>query len=198
MTLHDLLALALFAFVTSITPGPNNLMLLSSGATFGIRRSLPHMLGVALGFGAMIFALGAGLAELYRAVPWLNTALKLLGTVYLLWLAWKIARAQPAGTTAERRGRPFRFIEAAGFQWVNPKAWTMALSALALYASDGGFVAVAIVAALFTAVNLPSIAVWTLLGTAIARLLQDPVILRRVNIALALLLVLSVLPMLRL
>ena len=107
MSLPDILAFALFAFVSSITPGPNNLMLLASGASFGLRRTVPHMLGVAVGFGAMLLALGAGLAELYRALPWAQLALKIAGSAYLLWLAWRIATARPTSIRPNRRGAPF-------------------------------------------------------------------------------------------
>lgn len=197
MTPQDALAFALFAFVSSITPGPNNLMLLASGATFGLRRTVPHMLGVALGFGAMLLALGAGLAELYRAVPWAQLVLKLAGAGYLLWLAAKIAMARPDLDRAEARGRPFRFIEAAAFQWVNPKAWTMALTALAVYSGGGDWTAVLAVTVIFTGINLPCVASWAALGTGMARVLGDPVAVRRINLGLAALLVLSLIPILR-
>ncbi|MEM8956669.1 MAG: LysE family translocator [Pseudomonadota bacterium] len=197
MSLPDILAFALFAFVSSITPGPNNLMLLASGASFGLRRTVPHMLGVAVGFGAMLLALGAGLAELYRALPWAQLALKIAGSAYLLWLAWRIATARPDIDPSKSTGRPFRFIEAAAFQWVNPKAWTMALTALAVYAGGGDWAAVLAVAAIFTAINLPCVLSWAALGTGMARVLGDPVAVRRINLALAALLVLSLIPILR-
>lgn len=194
---EDIIALAIFAFVSSITPGPNNLMLLSSGASFGLRRTLPHMMGVALGFGAMIAALGMGLAELYTSLPWANLALKIAGSLYLFWLAMKIATSRPDWENTSASSRPFRFWEAAAFQWVNPKAWSMALTALAVYASGGQIGVVLAVALIFTAINLPCIAAWAGMGSGMARVLSDPVKLRRINYALAGLLILSILPMLR-
>ena len=121
MTREQLLSLAAFAFVTSITPGPNNLMLMASGANFGVRRTVPHMLGVALGFVFLAVLVGAGLAEVFAAVPQLHTALKVVSVAYLLFLAWRIATAPPPGE-AGRAARPMTFLAAAGFQWVNPKA----------------------------------------------------------------------------
>ena len=131
MTHEQLLALVTFAFVTSITPGPNNLMLMASGANFGVRRTVPHMLGVALGFVFMAVLVGAGLAQAFMAVPQLYTALKVASVAYLLYLAWKIAMAPPPGETA-RPGRPMTFLAAAAFQWINPKAWAMALTAVSV------------------------------------------------------------------
>jgi threonine/homoserine/homoserine lactone efflux protein len=192
---HDLfLALAAFAFVSSITPGPNNLMLMASGATFGLRRTLPHMLGVALGFGLMVFLVGLGLAGLIATIPAAGLGLKLVSVAYLLYLAWRIATAVPAEPGTRPDGRPFSFWQAAGFQWVNPKAWTMALGAVALYAPDRSIAAVGLVAAVFTAINLPSVSVWAAAGSQMARLLRSPQALRRFNLAMALLLVASLAP----
>ncbi|MEM1360879.1 MAG: LysE family translocator [Pseudomonadota bacterium] len=197
MPLEDIIALAIFAFVSSITPGPNNLMLLSSGASFGMRRTFPHMMGVALGFGAMIAALGAGLAELYSSLPWANLVLKIAGSLYLFWLAVKIATSRPDWDSTSSSSRPFRFWEAVAFQWVNPKAWSMALTALAVYASGGQIGVVLAVALIFMAINLPCIAAWVGMGSGMARVLSDPLKLRRINYVLAGLLILSILPMLR-
>ena len=137
MTYEALLPLIAFAFVTSITPGPNNLMLMASGANFGVRRTMPHMIGVVLGFVFMAVFLavivGVGLAQVFVAVPSLHTMLKAASVVYLLYLAWKIATAPPPGE-ASRSGRPMTFLAAAAFQWVNPKAWAMALTAVTVYA----------------------------------------------------------------
>ena len=192
MTLDILLALAAFAFVTSITPGPNNLMLMASGANFGLRRTVPHMLGVGLGFGFMIVCVGLGLAGLFELFPPAKLALAVLSVLYLLWLAWRIAHAA-APEAARGVGRPFTFLQAAAFQWVNPKAWSMALTALSLY-STGTLRSVVAVACVFTAVNLPSVSSWTLLGQAMARLLTSPARLRAFNWAMAGLLVASLWP----
>ena len=197
MTPDLFLALATFAFVSSITPGPNNLMLLASGATHGLRRTVPHMMGVALGFGLMVFLVGLGLAGLIAALPVAGLALKMVSVVYLLYLAWRIATAVPPERDGRPASRPFSFWQAAAFQWVNPKAWTMALGAVALYAPDRSVAAVALVAAVFTAINLPSVSIWAAAGTQMARLLRSARALRRFNVAMALLLVASLAPILR-
>ena len=191
MTLDMLLALSAFAFVTSITPGPNNLMLMASGANFGLRRTVPHMLGVGLGFGFMVVCVGLGLAGLFDAWPPLRTILAVVSVAYLLWLAWKIATAAaPEGGGA---GRPMTFAQAAAFQWMNPKAWTMALSAVTLYAS-GSVWSVVAVAAVFTAINLPSVSSWTVVGVQMKRFLTSPARLRAFNWTMAALLVASLWP----
>ena len=190
-----LLALLLFAFVTSVTPGPNNLMLLASGANFGFRRSVPHMLGISLGHMAMVFLLGAGLVAAFDAVPWLDRALMVVSVLYMTWLAWRLANAAAPGTGGGK-GRPLTFLEAAAFQWVNPKAWAMALTAVSVYAPDRSVGAAALVAAVFATVNLPSVSVWTGLGTQIRRWLSTGARLRAFNWTMAGLLILSLWPVL--
>lgn len=194
MTYEIALALAGFAFVSSITPGPNNLMLMASGANFGLRRTLPHMAGVALGFGLMVFMVGVGVSGILTAFPVLASALKLVMAIYLLWLAWKIANAAPANDQATARAHPFTFLQAAAFQWVNPKAWTMALTAVALYAPDRNAMAVASVAVVFTIVNLPSVGFWAVAGTQVQRVFRSAVAVRRFNITMALMLIASLVP----
>ena len=192
MSQTDIAALVLFAFVTSVTPGPNNMMLLASGANFGLRRSLPHMLGVALGFVAMVALVGLGVMQLLAHSPGAGRVMSGAALVYLLWLAWKIAHAHaPKGRA---RARPFGFWQAVAFQWVNPKAWVMALSALAAYAPAHDLATTAQVAAIFGAVNLPSISLWAMMGRGAARLLHNPARLRAFNITMAVLLVASTLP----
>lgn len=193
MTLEILTALVAFAFVSSITPGPNNMMLMASGANFGLVRTIPHMLGVALGFVAMVVLVGAGLIGLFDAMPISYVILKVISVLYLLYLAWKIAWAAPMDSSAEA-GRPMTFMQAALFQWVNPKAWTMAVTALAVYAPAQEIWAILAVAAVFGMVNLPSVGVWTVLGVQVRRLLTRPARLRAFNITMALLLVASLYP----
>ncbi|PTW50835.1 MULTISPECIES: LysE family translocator [Rhodovulum] len=188
-----LLALGAFALVASITPGPNNLMLMASGANFGFRRSLPHILGVALGFVAMIVLVGLGAMRAFEAWPGLRVALTWLGTAYLVWLAWKIARAAPPAPDAAP-GRPMTFWQAAAFQWVNPKGWTMSLAALTLYAPGQQIAGVLLVAAAFAAVSLPATVLWTVLGTRIRRVLTRPERLRLFNRTMAVLLLGSLVP----
>lgn len=195
MTYELLFGLILFAFVSSITPGPNNLMLMASGANYGFQRSIPHMLGIPSGFGFMIFLVGAGLIQVFDAFPVSYTILKVVSVAYLLWLAWKIATAAPIHKT-DATGRPMTFLQAAAFQWVNPKAWTMALTAITVYTPNQTLAAILPVVVVFCAINLPSIGIWTVLGQQMARILTNPS--RRVafNWLMATLLVISLYPVL--
>ena len=195
MTYDLITALAAFAFVTSITPGPNNLMLMASGANYGFRRTIPHMLGVALGFVLMVALVGVGLMGLFDAFPVTHTVLKVAGIAYLLWLAWKIANAGMPDTSGST-GTPMTVLQAAAFQWVNPKAWQMALTAITLYAPERTVFSILMVAAIFGAVNLPSVSSWTVLGQQMSRVLSSPQRLRAFNIFMAVLLVASLLPVL--
>ena len=190
-----LLALVTFAFVTSITPGPNNLMLLASGLNFGIRRTVPHMLGIGIGFTVMVLAVGLGLSGVFRAAPLLYEALKWVGAAYMLWLAWRIAHAGPVEEGMEARGQPMSFLAAAAFQWVNPKAWVMAVTANATYAAAGSITGVAMVAGVFGLVNLPSVSVWAAFGAGLRRVLANPRHVAWFNRAMAALLVLSLWPL---
>ncbi|NKX43838.1 LysE family translocator [Roseicyclus persicicus] len=196
MTPDLLLALAVFAFASSITPGPNNIMLLASGANFGLGRTVPHMLGISVGHAVMTALVGLGLLGLFEALPWLRGALMAVSAAYLLWLAWKIANAAAPGE-ARPGGRPFSFLQAAGFQWVNPKAWYMSIYAQTNFAPDGGLWGALVVAGVFALVNLPSVAVWAAAGTQLRRWLDGPGRLRAFNVTMALLLVASLWPMLR-
>jgi threonine/homoserine/homoserine lactone efflux protein len=194
---YDLfLALLGFAFVTSVTPGPNNMMLLASGVNFGLRRTVPHMLGISLGHMLMVVVVGLGLSGIFHAEPRLMVALKVAAVGYMLWLAWKIAHAAAPGT-ADAAARPFTFLQAAAFQWVNPKAWAMALGAIAAYAPEPDPARIAIVAGVFAAVNLPSVSVWAGAGQALRGCLSDPRKLSVFNWTMAVLLVLSLVPVLR-
>jgi threonine/homoserine/homoserine lactone efflux protein len=195
MMLETLPALALFAFVTSVTPGPNNLMLMASGANFGFRRTVPHMLGVSLGFVLMAFLVGLGLAGLFQAYPLAQTALEVVSVVYMLWLAWKIAHSA-APKDRQAGGTPMTFLQAAAFQWVNPKAWAMALTAVTVYAPDRSLWAVALVAVIFGAINLPSVSLWTLIGQQLRRVLTNTRRLTIFNWTMAGLLILSLAPVL--
>ena len=196
MTAEIITALVLFACVASITPGPNNRMLMSSGLTFGWRLTLPHMLGVAIGFTVMIFAVGVGLRAMFEAVPQLYTALKIVSVAYLLYLAWKIAWSGPLGEGARADAKPITFLQAAAFQWVNPKAWVMAVTAIAAYAPKQAFFTnVLIVSGVVGIVNLPCISAWAMFGTLLRRFLHDARTVRIINIAMALALAASVFPL---
>lgn len=193
MTVDQLFALSTFALVSSITPGPNNLMLMASGANFGFRRTVPHMLGIGLGFGLMIVLVGLGLVRVFDAFPVAHLILTILGVCYLLWLAWKIAHA--AAPDAARVGaRPFTFLQAALFQWVNPKAWQMGLTAITLYAPDRSVVAILWVGVVFVLINIPSVSTWTVMGQQMGRVLSSPARLRAFNWSMAALLVVSLIP----
>lgn len=194
MSPEIVLALIGFAFASSITPGPNNMMLMSSGATFGLRRTLPHMLGVALGFGVMVAVLGLGVDRLIASQPMLAGVLKWASLAYVLWLAWKIAHSGAPSEKSKAAARPMTFLEAAAFQWVNPKAWAMALGALSAYAAGGG--GAFGVAVIFTLVNLPSVGIWAAMGQGLRGWLSDPRRLRAFNWTMAVALVVSMLPVL--
>lgn len=195
MTYELIAALAVFAFVSSITPGPNNLMLMASGANFGFVRTIPHMAGVALGFVFMVVLVGLGLSQIFETYPISHMILKVLSVAYLLFLAWKIANAAPIGGR-DAAGSPMTFLQAAAFQWVNPKAWAMALTAVTVYAPSNSALGMVIVAAVFGTINLPSIGSWTLLGQQIARVLTNTKRLVAFNWTMAVLLVLSLYPVL--
>ncbi len=196
MSLDHLLALAGFAFVTSVTPGPNNMMLLASGVNFGFRRTIPHMLGVSLGFVLMLLLVGLGVGQVLEANPTIFTALKVASLVYMLWLAWKIANSGPVSGGGEgNAGQPMTFFQAALFQCVNPKAWAMTLTGTAAYTVPDNYLwSLAVMGIVFLVVNFPTVGIWTGFGVALRQVLQDPVKLRVFNIAMAGLLVLSMLP----
>lgn len=196
MTFEILTALALFALVSSITPGPNNLMLMASGANFGFRRTIPHMLGVSLGFTLMVLLVGVGLVQVFNAFPVSYLVLKVVSVLYLFYLAWKIGTAAPHSGDPDSGGSPFTFVQAVLFQWVNPKAWTMALTAVTVYSPSQSVAAMAFVAGVFGAVNFPCIGMWTTLGLQLQRVLTSRLRLRAFNIAMATLLVASLYPVL--
>lgn len=187
-------ALLLFAVVSSGTPGPNNLMLMTSGVNFGVRRTLPHFWGVDLGFAVMTLLVGLGLSEVFARVPALLVALKWIGAAYLLWLAWKIARSGPLKNGVVR-ARPLTFLQAAAFQWVNPKAWIMAVTACATYTDPNRYtLGVLVITAVFGLVTLPAIAAWVGFGAALQSWLSHPRNLAIFNYTMAALLIASLYP----
>ena len=188
---------ALYMLIGSITPGPNNIMILASGANFGIRRSLPHLWGISLGFAFMLLVVGLGLGALFLASPTAQMAIRVAGLGYIVWLAWRIATAGGLGE-AQATQAPLSFAQAALFQWVNIKAWMLVTGAVAVYTAPGeaALATLPLLALICVAMNLPSIAVWLVLGVGIRRLLAQPVALRAFNLTMAALLLASVLPML--
>ncbi len=195
MTFDLLLALALFCIATLFSPGPNNLMLMASGANYGLRRSLPHMAGVALGFPIMIVPVGLGVMQLFDLYPITETILLALSVAYLFYLAWRIATAAPP-KEAQPGSNPLSFFEAAAFQWVNPKAWSMALGAITLYAPGRDLSGILWISAAFLVIGSCSATTWTTLGTAIRRLLTTGKRLTAFNWTMATLLILSMVPVL--
>ncbi|HTO34091.1 MAG TPA: LysE family translocator [Pararhizobium sp.] len=197
MEADTLFALFLFAFTTSITPGPNNMMLFASGVNFGFTRTIPHMIGIGAGFLTLLIAVGLGLGAILHSVPLLYTALKFAGGAYLIWIAWKIGTSR---TLSDGRAGavPMTFLQAAAFQWINPKAWVMAVTAMATYTSAQSYLfSVMIVGIIFAVVNVPSVSTWAGFGSALRQWLSHPVRLKWFNITMAVLLVLSLWPMLK-
>jgi threonine/homoserine/homoserine lactone efflux protein len=194
-TLETNLALSIFAFVASITPGPNNIMLFSSGANYGFRRTIPHILGINLGFTLLIILTGVGLMQLFELFPAIHTALQIFSGAYLLYLAYKIASAGAPSSNAGSESRPFSFIQAALFQWVNPKAWTMALTAISLHGSTGAIASCLFIAVIFMVINLPCICAWTVVGQKFNRIINNPRRLKVFNFSMAFLLVVTLVQM---
>jgi threonine/homoserine/homoserine lactone efflux protein len=197
LPLETFLALVLFAFTTSITPGPNNMMLFASGVNFGFRRTIPHMLGIGVGFFSLLIGVGLGLGALMQAMPVAYTVLKFAGGAYLLFIAWKIGTSRSL-SEGKAGAKPMTFLGAAAFQWVNPKAWVMAVTAMATYTNPAAYTAtVLIVGFAFALVNVPSVSTWAGFGSALRDWLSVPVRLKWFNITMAVLLVISLWPMLK-
>jgi len=210
MLTEQVIALILFASGASASPGPNNLMLMASGANYGFSKTVPHMLGVCLGFVFMVIMVGLGLIGLFETLPILQTSLKIISIIYLIYLAWKIATTRivaPAPKTSNisqvddglgaSNSKPFTFLQAALFQWVNPKAWAMALTSIGVFTPDNrGLCAIILVAVVFGSVNLPIVSGWVVLGTQLRRLLNDRQKMRMFNLTAALLLMISLYPIL--
>lgn len=197
LSLDLLLGFALFALVTSITPGPNNTMLLASGVNFGFNRTIPHMLGITCGFFVLVVAVGFGLGAVFQTYPLLYSVLRYVGAAYLLYLAWKIAHSGPVSDSEKGESKPITYLGAAAFQWVNPKAWIMAIGAISTYTPlQGYFTNVIVIAAVFALINLPSVSVWAACGTLLRNVLKDRRWLRLFNWGMAALLVVSLYPLL--
>ena len=190
-------SLALFLFVVSatITPGPNNIMIMTSSVNFGVKRSLPHLFGICLGFPVMVLLVGMGFSVVFEQYPLFHQIIKVLGILYILYLSWKIATAS-VNSMDEAKSRPLTFIQAAIFQWVNPKAWVMATGAVAAYTTLSADLTwqVLYIALNFMLVAFPAVGIWLVFGMGLKRLLKDPIHQKIFNISMALLLVLSMLP----
>ena len=197
MAFDAFLAMVVFAVVMAFTPGPNNILLAASGVNFGFVRTIPHMAGVSLGFLFLLAACAAGLGLVFAVVPVFHVLLKVAGAAYMLWLAYKVATAHLANDT-RAPARPFTFLQAAAFQWVNPKGIVAAVSAIAIFVRpDHQLFDIPVMLLAFTAATIGSVLTWSGFGVALRGLLRDPARARIFNIAMALLLVASIVPMVR-
>jgi threonine/homoserine/homoserine lactone efflux protein len=187
-----------YCVAMSGTPGPNNVMVLASGANFGFMRTQPHAWGINIGFSLMMFILALGLGTVFLAEPRLQLALKVVGITYMLWLAYRIATASGISDGLSS-GKPLTFLQAAAFQWINPKAWMMIMGAISVYGPPGytPFEKALYLSLVMLVAGSPPTQIWTAFGVGIRRLLQNPKALRAFNITMAALLVLSLIPMLR-
>ncbi|NKB33847.1 MAG: LysE family translocator [Pseudomonadales bacterium] len=191
----EYLAIIVFVISTCVTPGPNNALIMASGLNYGVRRSLRHFFGICIGFPAMIVAVGLGIAGLFEQVPVLHVILKLVGAAYLTYLAWRIASA-PISEINETKGKPFTFLQAAAFQWVNPKAWVLAVGATVTYTviSDSYVIQVLTIALLFMLFGAPCTMLWLWFGASLKTILQKPSYVRIFNVSMATLLMGSLIP----
>jgi threonine/homoserine/homoserine lactone efflux protein len=195
----SLLPFLVFAFVASATPGPNNVMVFSAAATHGLRATIPLILGIAIGFGVLVAVVGSGLAGPLTRYPLLYTVLRWLGAGWLLLLAWKIARAGSKSFPTKAASRaPMGFWGGSAFQWVNPKAWILALATTAIYTVPGHnlYAQVFVLALIFVLISVPCVGMWAILGLGVSRFLESPARLRVFNLLMAVLLAASIIPVL--
>jgi threonine/homoserine/homoserine lactone efflux protein len=190
-----LIAFVVFAAVMCFTPGPNNVMLLASGLNYGLRRTLPHVAGVTIGFAFMIAVVGFGFGAVFTAYPVLQTVLKYAGAAYLVYLAYAIATAAPPDPAQASSRRPMTFIGAALFQWVNVKGWVMVIGTVTAYAAIASYPWNIVLQALLTLwMGLLSTVTWALFGSSLQSLVKSPGVVRGFNIVMAVLLLASLIP----
>lgn len=196
MSLDNLVPLSIFAFVASVTPGPINIMLLTSGVNFGIRRSLPLFIGANSGYFFVLLAVGLGLGEIFKTYPGLYNFMKIVSVIYFLHLAWKIVSSSlPHSENEASRSRPLTYFEVVLFQWINPKGLLMAISYFSSYAlPESNTLTIVSMAVLFAVINAPSIGIWLLFGSHLKRYLQMPFYLSIFNWTMAILLLASLAP----
>jgi threonine/homoserine/homoserine lactone efflux protein len=188
------LSIILFCLVTSITPGPNNIMLMSSGLNHGVLKSVPHISGIIVGFPLMVAALGFGLGTIFQNYPVIHQVIKIVGICYLLFLAWKIANTTRANAEKHLR-EPLTFVQAAAFQWFNPKAWVIAIGAIATFTTIGNIeMQVVIIVFAYLFVGSFSMGLWLLMGASLQKILHSQKQLQVFNVVMAILLVLSIVP----
>ena len=190
-----ILSLSSFCAITLITPGPNNIMLMSSGLTFGLRKTIPHMIGVPLGFAIMVFSVGFGIGTLFKTWPFLYPFLKYGGATYLIFLALKIAMSGPIDTSNNVRGKPMTILQAMAFQWINPKAWMMSISVTSAYSEISFFpLNITIISLIYGTLGFISSGTWAAFGFALQRIISSPSAIRSFNVIMSVLLVASLYP----
>ena len=189
------LVILLFAASTTVTPGPNNIMIMTSGLNYGVRSSIPHFLGICIGFPAMVLVIGLGFSVIFESYPIIHEVIKVIGVAYFLYLAWLIASSSPASLEG-KSAKPLNFTQAALFQWVNPKAWVMATSAVSAYtyAASDIFIQVVYIALIFLIVAFPCVGIWLVFGAGLKKYLKSSRHQRTFNLSMAFLLVASILP----
>lgn len=196
------IAIFVFAVSTTVTPGPNNIMIMTSGLNFGLKRSLPHLIGICLGFPLMVAGVGIGFGVVFEKFPMAHEIIKILGVLYLLYLAYLVATSAPKSLETSDKNvnqattKPLTFLQAALFQWVNPKAWVMATGAVAAYTTQdaGMLLQVLLISVAFLIASLPCVGIWLVCGTWLKRFLKEVRYQRIFNMTMALLLVVSILP----
>lgn len=186
----------MFSFATSMTPGPNNIMLLSSGLTFGFKRTIPHILGVVIGFPLMTIFVGLGLGKFFEIYPFAFDILKVLGILYLLYLAWKIANSKPEFKENDENSQPLKFLPIVLFQWINPKNWIKIITAMSVYVTsvEDAITQIIVITIIFLLTVFVSANSWAMGGVILKKLIKSDVGIKRFNIIMAILLVLSILP----
>ncbi len=195
-TLTMIISITSFALASTMTPGPNNIMLLSSGLTFGYKRTIPHALGINFGFPVMVICVGLGVGKLFEVFPFVYTVLKVVGISYLLWMAWHIANTKGSPATQNKNDKPFTFFQAALFQWVNPKAWVVAITSTAAFITDHkiAFIQVMIISCIFFFCGILSTNSWSLGGVMLKKFIQNERLIKLFNITMAILILGSTLP----
>ncbi len=190
-----LLSVALFAISSSVTPGPNNIMVMTSGVNFGVKKTMPLLLGICVGFTIMLLLVGLGFGQLFNLFPQLDVVIKTLGTAYLLYLAWQIAQSGNV-SAAGGQSKPLGFMKGALFQWVNGKAWVVAIGAISAFTTVGDtYMSQNLTIAMtFFVASFPCVGVWLMFGSVLRQYLQKPSYLRLFNLTMSILLAISVLP----
>jgi threonine/homoserine/homoserine lactone efflux protein len=190
-------SMILFAVSTAVTPGPNTLLAMLSGLNFGIAKSLPLLFGISIGFSLMLFLVGIGLGQILTLYPTLSLIVNIAGLTYLLYLAWKIATSS-VDNQQRKQTKPLNFFKGVLFQWVNPKAWVVCISAVSVYTTSGDlyFMQTTVLASIFLLIGLPCVGCWVMFGALLRQQLKHTRFIRGLNVAMALLLLTSIAPML--